>query len=85
MFVGNNGHVKIIGKCQIPLLDMMTRTIIIMILMMTLMKNGSKEEMDGTRHLEQKKKELKVLEASSNVPLLLPTVPYLLPVRKMPK
>ena len=51
MLVSNNGHMKIIGKCQIPLLDMMTRTIIIMISIMMLMKNGSKEEMDGTRHL----------------------------------
>ena len=51
MFVSNNGHMKIIGKCQILLLDMMTRNIIIMILMKMLMKNGSKEEMDGTRYL----------------------------------
>ena len=39
--------------------------------------------MDGTRHLRKKKKELRVLEASSDVPLIFPTVPYLLPVRKM--
>ena len=40
-----------IGKCQIPLLDMMIHNTIIMILMKMLMKNGSKEEMDGTRYL----------------------------------
>ena len=51
MFVSNNGHMKTIKKCQIPLLDMMIRNIIIMILMKMLMKNGSKEDMDGTRHL----------------------------------
>ena len=51
MFVSNNGQMKTIGKCQIPLLDMMIRNIIIMILMKMLMKNGSKEEMDGTRYL----------------------------------
>ena len=51
MFVSNNGHMKIIGKCQILLLDMMIYNIIIMILMKMLMKNGSKEEMDGTRYL----------------------------------
>ena len=51
MFASNNGHMKILGKCQIPLLDMMSRNIIIMILMKMLMKNGSKEEMDGTRYL----------------------------------
>ena len=38
-------------KCQIPLLDMMICNIIIMILMKMLMKNDSKEEMDGTRYL----------------------------------
>ena len=51
MFVSNNGHMKTIGKCQIPLLDMMIHNTIIMILMKMLMKNGSKEEMDGTRYL----------------------------------
>ena len=56
MSVCNNGHMKTIGKCQIPLLDMMIRNIIIMILMKMLMKNGSKEEMDGTRYLCKKKK-----------------------------
>ena len=40
-------------------------------------------KMDGTRHHRKKKKELRVLEASSDVPLIFPTVPYLLPVRKM--
>ena len=34
---------------------------------------------------KKKKKELKVLEASSDVPLLFPTMSYLLPVRKMPE
>ena len=47
----NNGHMKTIGKCQIPLLDMMIHNTIIMILIKMLMKNGSKEEMDGTRYL----------------------------------
>ena len=56
MSVCNNGPMKTIGKCQIPLLDMMIRNIIIMILMKMLIKNGSKEEMDGTRYLCKKKK-----------------------------
>ena len=76
MFVSNNGHMKIIGKCQIPLLDMMIRNIIIMILMKMLMKNGSKEEMDKTRYIFNKKKKKsrsKVLETSSDV--MLQTTP----------
>ena len=42
-------------------------------------------KMDGTRHLrkKKKKKELRVLEASSDVPLIFPTIPYLLLVKKM--
>ena len=51
MFVDNNDHMKIIGKCPILLLDMMILIIITIIQMLRLMKNGSKVEMDGTRHL----------------------------------
>ena len=32
---------------------------------------------------KKKKKELRVLEASSDVPLIFPTIPYLLLVKKM--
>ena len=56
----NSSHMKIIRKCPILLLVTMTPIMIIMTQMLTLtsMKNGPKEEMDGTKqlqHLEKKK------------------------------
>ena len=65
MFASNNGHMKIIGKCQIPLLDMMTRNIIIMILMKMLMKNGSKKRWMGQDIFNKKKK--KTVKSPRNV------------------
>ena len=54
----NSGHMKIIGKCPILLLVTMTPIMMTMTQMLTLMstKNGSKEEMDGTKQHEHLKK-----------------------------
>ena len=61
----NSSHMKIIRKCPILLLVTMTPIMIIMTQMLTLtsMKNGPKEEMDGTKQLQHsgKKKGPKIV------------------------
>ena len=55
--IDNSGHMKTIEKCLIILLVMMTPIMITMtyILTLTSTKNGSKEEIDGTKQVQHLK------------------------------
>ena len=50
-FADNSDHMKIIRNCQILLLVTITPITITMTQTLTLTKNGSEEEMDGTRNV----------------------------------
>ena len=77
--IDNSGHMEIIGKCPILLLVTMTPIMMTMTQMLTLMstKNGSKEEMDGTKqheHLKKKRGSQIRLEASRPYPCMSRTL-----------